>query len=312
VAGAYFALRTWVFGDPFRFYQGTSPARALLSGHWLGALAGVGEWWPRALPEAVPRKLYAGAALLLAIAAVSASLVDARARRALAAVTLALLGAAALLFSHWGWSASGEGGRVLYAIAAIAALALALPLRSPARRLRRAAWIVALVLLGSGLALTRGAVERRAAAGAEMNALTTALLATADAMPRESFAIVVVPDRLGAIPFARNGQGGMMLPPVQPRSLAPHLVVQLREELPRWPEMLRRNIVGRLKAEPLADVTARPDADASGRPLLLPDRYYCWNPRAHALVALPIEFDPEFRDWDATWVRALDEAGCHE
>ena len=87
-------------------------------------------------------------------------------RRVLAAIVLALLAALALLFSHWGWSATGEGGRVLYAPAAIAALAVALPLRSPERRFRLAAWIVAVVLLGSGLLLTRGAVERRVQAGA--------------------------------------------------------------------------------------------------------------------------------------------------
>jgi hypothetical protein len=43
---------------------------------------------------------------------------------------------------------------------------------------------------------------------------------------------VIVPDRIGAIPFARNGQGGMMLPPVQHRSLSPNLVVQLADDLP--------------------------------------------------------------------------------
>ncbi len=56
----------------------------------------------------------------------------------LVAIVLAFFAALALLFSHWGWSVTGEGGRVLYALAAIAALAVALPLRSPERTLRAA------------------------------------------------------------------------------------------------------------------------------------------------------------------------------
>ena len=146
--------------------------------------------------------------------------------------------------------------------------------------------------------LTRGAVERRVEAGAEVRALIAALAETADALPAGSYAFIIVPDRLGSIPFARNAQGGLMLPPVQPRSLSAQLVVQLAEELPSWPRLLEKNIVGRLKAEPLASVTADPQAPGTSSPPAVPDRYYCWSPRRHALVALPLAFAPGFRDWD--------------
>jgi len=311
IAAAYFAFRMWLFGDPFRFYPGTSPALALLSGHWLAALPASGNWWPLALPEEGPRRVCAVAALLLAIAAVSAAMQDRRERRVLAAIVLAGLAALALLFSHWGWSDTGEGGRVLYAPMAIAALAVALPLRSPDPRLRVAAWIVALVLLGSSLLLTRAAVERRAQAGAEVHALVAALRETADALPAGSYAFVIVPDHLGSIPFARNGQGGLMSPPVQPRSLSPQLVVQLAVDLPNWPQLLEKNIIGRLKSEPLASVTADPQAPGTTPPRAVPDHYYCWSLRSHSLVALPLVFEPGFRDWDAVWARALDAAGCY-
>lgn len=310
IAAAYFVYRTWIFGDPFRFYPGTSPGMALLSGHWLAALPASGDWWPLALPEAGPRRTYAVAALLLAIAAVSAAVQDRRERRVLAAIVLAWLAALALLFSHWGWSNTGEGGRVLYAPAALAALAVALPLRSRERRLRLAAWGVALVLLGGGLTLTLGAVERRALAGAEVRALIAALRETADALPAGSYAFVIAPDHLGSIPFARNAQGGLMSPPVQPRPLSGQLVVQLAEDLPSWPALLEKNIIGRLKSEPLASVTADPQAPGASPASAVPDRYYCWSPRRHALVALPLAFEPGFRDWDAAWARALDAAGC--
>ncbi len=70
-------------------------------------------------------------------------------------------------------------------------------------------------------------------------------------MPAGSYAFVIVPDHLGSIPFARNAQGGLMLPPVQPRSLSQQLIVQLADDLPAWPAQLEKNIVGRLKAEPV-------------------------------------------------------------
>ena len=310
IAAGYFAYRAWIFGDPFRFYPGTSPGLSLLSGKWLAALPASGDWWPLVLPEAGPRKAFGFAGLLLAIAAISAGLRDRGEARVLMAIVLSFVAALALLFSHWGWSETGEGGRVLYAPAAIAALALALPLRTPDRRLRDASWLVAAVLLGSALLLTRGAVERRAHAGAEMTALIAALAQTADTLPPGSYAFILAPDHLGSIPFARNAQGGLMLPPAQPRSLSGQLIVQLAADLPGWPLLLEKNIIGRLKAEPLASVTADPQAPATSSPLAVPDYYYCWNADRHMLVALPLAFAPGYRDWDEIWARALDAAGC--
>ena len=101
-----------------------------------------------------------------------------------------------------------------------------------------------------------------------------------------------------------------MLPPVQPRSLSAQLVVQLAADLPRWPELLEKNIVGRLKSEPLANVTADPQTPGTTRARAVPDHYFCWSLERHALVALPLAFAPGFRDWDAMWARALDDAGC--
>jgi hypothetical protein len=312
LAAAYLAFRTWLFGDPMRFYPGTSPGRVLLSGQWLLALRGMGEWLPVVLPEALPRQAYGVAVLLLGVGALTAAYANPRERRMLAAIVLATTVSLALLFSHWQWSARGEGGRVLHPVAAIVTLALALPLRAAASRLRVASWVAAAVLLGSGLLLTRGAVERRVEAGAQVNALVAALRETAEALPAGAYAFVIAPDHIGAIPFARNGQGGLMLPPVQPRSLAPQLVVQLAVELPAWPAQLEANIIGRLKSEPLDSVTAAPGKPGTSLPFALPDRYYCWSPAKRALVPLALTLEPGFRNWDAEWERALDAAACRD
>jgi hypothetical protein len=310
IGAAYFAYRTWIFGDPFRFYPGTSPGSDLLKGKWLLALPASADWWPLVMPEHLLLHVYGLSALFLGIAAASAGLTDRHEGRVLVAIAGAFFAACALLFSHWGWSGNGEGGRVLYALAAIASLAVALPLRSPDGALRRVGLMIALVLLACGLVLTRGAVDRRAEAGAEMNALTAALAATADAMPPSSYGFVVVPDRIGAIPFARNAQGGIMLPPVQRRPLSPNLVVQLADDLPNWPKMLAANIIGRLKAEPLQDVTANPHTPAGTDAALSPDRFYCWNVKTHTLVSMPLVFAPGYADWSEVWARGLDAAGC--
>jgi hypothetical protein len=241
---------------------------------------------------------------------VSASLQHRLERRVLVALVLTFLAALAMLFSHTGWSVTGEGGRVLYAIAAIAALAVAIPLRTPDRRLRSVAWIVTVVLLASSFVLTQAAVERRAQAGAEVRALIAALAQTADAVPAGSYAFVIVPDHVGSIPFARNAQGGLMLPPVQPRPLSAQLIVQLADDLPAWPPQLEKNIVGRLKTESIWDVAADREASGTQLPPAVPDRFFCWNSRSRALVALPLTFRAGFADWNEAWGRALDGAGC--
>jgi hypothetical protein len=101
-----------------------------------------------------------------------------------------------------------------------------------------------------------------------------------------------------------------MLPPAQPRSLSGQLVVQLAYDLPSWPELLEKNIVGRLKTEPLASMTADLQPAETSPPRAVPDHYFCWSPQSHTLVALPLAFEPGFRDWNEVWARALDSAGC--
>jgi hypothetical protein len=101
-----------------------------------------------------------------------------------------------------------------------------------------------------------------------------------------------------------------MLPPVQSRSLSAQLIVQLPDDLPGWPDMLEKNIVGRLKVEPLASVTAGPPPAGALPPHAVPDPYYCWSARSGKLVQLPLAFAPGFRDWNEVWARALDTGGC--
>ena len=310
VAAAYFVFRAVLFGDAFRVYPGASPLRALVTGEWLVALPGIVSWSAAALPETGARIGFACSALALAGCAIVAGLRERAAARAFAVVAATVAIGFALVLAQLRWPGNGEGGRVLYAIGAVAALGLALPLAAAGPRLRALAWSCATVLLASEYLLAHEGVLRWVQAGDDARALAAALAATAAATPAEGYAFVVIPDHVGAIPFGRNAQGGLIVPPVQAQPLSSRLIVQTPDGLAQWPDLIERDIIGRLRREPLARVVANLRPPKVSPPYALPDRYFCWSPHARALVPLPSIADAGLANWDATFARALDAAGC--
>src|SRR4029450_4238583 len=117
------------------------------------------EWARIALPEAKPLAVFAVSGVVLAVCAVAASVAERTKGRALVALAFALATAFALLLPHWKWAGTGEGGRVLLAIGAIACVAAALPLAA-ARQPRTLAWVAAFALLGSQYLLADAGRER--------------------------------------------------------------------------------------------------------------------------------------------------------
>ncbi|MEO8674398.1 MAG: hypothetical protein ABI569_02400 [Casimicrobiaceae bacterium] len=309
IAAAYFTFRRIIFGDPFRFFPGASPFMALITFEWLASVPGMLHWGTLALPGTGPRTVFVASGLALTVCALAAGVAERAKGRALAAMAFALLAAFALLLSQWQWSVTGEGGRVLAAIGAIALVAAALPLaaRGPPRAL---AWMAALVLLGSQFVLTQAAVARWVRAGEDTPMLARKLAALARAMPLDSYAFVVIPDHIGAIPFGRNAQIGFMLPPIQSSPITQQLIVQTDENLAPWPDLFTRDVVGRLKRE---QFDPRPSSSVPPKvapPHATPDHWLCWSPNTRALQPLDLVLAPDLANWDAAWKQALDVSGC--
>ena len=310
LAVAYFVLRLWIFGDPFRVFPGSSPLRTLVSGEWMSNLWSLAIWWPQVMPEALPRRVFGVALLLLALLALVAAARERPMGRMLLVCALAGAGAAGMLLLQLTWPPNGEGGRLLYEFWAIAAIGLTIPLAVKSPRWIATAWIIVGAALVAETTLARAAIERRADAGRDMTALLGSIATIADAVPSDGYAFVVLPDYVGTIPFGRDSQAGLMLPPLQSRPLAPRLVVQTTIELDRWPDLFQRDIIGRLQREPLGDVAANPLTPKVPPPHLRPTKYYCFSPRARALVPLALQFAPDLSDWTQQWLQALTQAGC--
>ena len=247
---------------------------------------------------------------LLALLVGATALGERRWRAAVFVLAIATLGALAMLLAHWRWVSSGEGGRVLYPIWAIATLLLVLPLAASGPLLRSAGWVAVVGLIVSETSLAQAAIERWIEAGRDMRSLIAVMgQVAADAQP-SGYGFVVVPDHVGPIPFARNAQGGLLSPPTQQRPLSPWLMVQTPDELDRWPDLFARDVIGRLRREPLAAVAGNLLTPKVPAPHALPDRYYCWSPRAHALMPLALAFAADLSDWSVRWRQVLPAAGC--
>jgi hypothetical protein len=230
--------------------------------------------------------------------------------RALAALALAAGAGVGMLLLQLTWPANGEGGRVFYEVWALCAAALGLPLASARPTVRASAAAAALIVVAAGALLAHAAIDLRVSAGRDLDLLRAGLARLAANVPPDGYAFVVVPDHLGAIPFARNAQAGLLLPPLQATPLSPRVIVQTPLELDRWPDLFTRDIIARLRKEPLAEVTANPLTPRTEPPHAMPDRFFCFNPRTHALAALRLDFAPGLSDWEAQWRLTLASSEC--
>jgi hypothetical protein len=320
---AYFAMRAAIFGSPFQVYAGTSPLNALASGAWVSTMSSVGAWVDATLPLPFARALFLTAIVVL-LALGTAACLRHRASRVswLAVVILALLSIALLLPHLSTLAANGEQGRLFYTTSALLALLVGLAISATVARAhatskrgrpwqRATALVASLVLIIAELLLLRATVAPWSVAGAQERALIVVLPGIADEVPEAGYGFVLVPDHLGSVPFGRNAQGGLMLPPTQARSISSRLIVQTPADLPAWPANAQRGLVDALRRYPLSQVwSAVASGEAQGT--ALPTDYFCWAETSARIVRVSLPVRTAQDDWLGAWRSALAGGPCAE
>lgn len=254
---AYLGLRVALFGSALQVYPDADPTAGMDMAEALRRVFVLG---------AIPQIVYADAAFkgvlaLIAIAlAALAALVVARRERAFASAWLlpaawAMLSLLSLLPHLGAIYAHGEGSRFYYATAAWLALLLAPGIAVPrSTGMQRAASIA---LIAAFAVAQTHTLAQWARAGAAMTELMPQLADAAATLDDDDFALAIVPDHVGPVPFVRNAQGGVAMPPQQATNLLPKLVPVLPIDVETWPARIARGDVAAIKQR---DIAPRLDA----------------------------------------------------
>ena len=294
VVGALSTAARWaIFGSPTEVYRGVHPQ--LLSGdHWRLLYTSGREFGHQVFPG-LPglTGLLAMSVITFACGGALAAGRGGAAVRALAVATVMMLAALALLLPHvMGFETNGIGGRLFYQPAAFYAAVLGLAVHEAL-----AAWdsrrATAMTTLAAAALRLAANVPWGLAAARDYASAHRSMRDAAAALGRlasdgsAGYALVVVPDAVGRVPFGRNAQAGLMLPPVQAAPISMRLLVQTDAEMGAVDRLIDGGALAALRAMPLADYLA---GAASGRPWprTPPDRTLCWNPWRRQLVPLDV------------------------
>ena len=240
-------------------------------------------------------------------------------RRVSVGLAVAMAWTLALLLPHLSeLSLRGEGGRLFYMTGAWLALWIALPLsavgarsysRAPSRLLSGAL----IFFIVTQAVLLHSELGDWIRAGSQMQQLVLALRNRYQTLDGDRYAFVFAPDAIGATPFARNANGAMVLPPVQPKPLLKRMLVFRPSESAEIPPLVNRRLIPVLKTHALNDAekhlsAAEPGADPT---TLWPTDLMCWRVDTAALV--PVTMTEPWRDathWTMAIRDGLRRAGC--
>ncbi len=287
VVAAFFAARAWWFDSAWQAYADGGERDA-----WASILSLV-DWWRGAVASA-PRASLTWLLASVAAAAMAMRNGGAESPRKRVALALAAAGAGQLLaalLNLGSFSADGDGGRLLVGPVAWFALSLGVLLASTSvievahatqTRLRLAAMSALLAVIAGSWA-SHARIAQFAAVQREMRALVVAIGRFAPG--RTDTTVLVVPDRRMGVVAARNGQGALVMPPLQSTGLLHRVVPTLPDELASRPAQFARGLGTRLtQLQP-----GRADL-ATLRRLLEPaapgpaPSYACWSSRRLAIV----------------------------
>jgi hypothetical protein len=298
----YFGYRAVLFGSLFQTYLPRPEGEAAWWVRLAEAARSLPDWWSGLTGERPGR---AAAYVLLLLAGTVVTLVRCWGPRLRLGVAFLLAGAGLLVATAANLGAfppSGESGRLFYGPFAWLALAIGTLTLQPAGATRSAAdrvaagLIVVSVLIGAGLLnATLRHVEQ---AQDRSRALVAALAAWEEGT---QVTMLLIPELQGPVVAFRNGQGGIVLPPLQSQPMLHRVVPSLPGDIPKRYDEFAAGLGTRLvKIQPQrADAATLRDLlqrDAASWPALA-----CWVPGDRRIFRLdPV--DPSDRD---EWIRRV-------
>lgn len=310
---AFFSWRAHLFGHAFWVYA--TPGADQASVDWLArlmlSLGSMGPWW----------QALTGGALLLSTAYLVALLagtvllgIDAGRRQWwLALALLAASGGMALatVLNLGSFLAHGEGGRLSYGPIAWAALAIgafglhATDARNRGRwRVPGAALLLVAVALGGVLLIAQ--LQRVRSAQDGLATLARALPAFIDAHP--GYTLLLAPETDGQVVLLRNGQGALMLPPLQAEGLLHRMLPTLPSDIAERHLRIAGGMLAQFEKHRFQHLEGPEVARLfDPAPARWPDHYVCWSQRERRIIELPA---PDPAD-AAAWTEAL-RAGLAE
>jgi hypothetical protein len=134
---------------------------------------------------------------------------------------------------------------------------------------------------------------------AEMLQVTRAIPALASEIDDQQYALMLLPDYLTVVPFVRNAQGGVVMPPRQPVSYLTKMAAMSPLQFAEWESHFSDNTIGQVRG-----------------PDVVFDRsnffgVYCWVPSSghfQLLAAKPHVNDA--KTWEAETVKEATEKNC--
>lgn len=296
LALAYFGWRYWIFGSPWKVYpdshfpSGVAEFWLRISALrfvfvypyaeydvvWCAMIGSVAMVWLAALKPAARGASFAAIALTIVL---------------FACFFLYLLAPATSLAIA---AENGEGIRNLYFPWAMFSLFAGFAIAH--HRVRLALLCAMLVIAFWGqwklVTLWHDAAD-------QMLRVTTAVPALANTLSEKQYALLLLPDHLGAVPFVRNAQGGVVMPPRQRISYLPKMAAMTPLQFAEWEQHFADNTIGGLKVPSVAFDRA----SLAG--------VYCWVPsrdRFELLNARPRADNA--KSWEAETMSEATQTGC--
>lgn len=295
IAGLYLAWRAWLFGNAWQVYDPV--AKVGLPEKFLQAMSTLPAWWQALAADSPqwgpPLLVLSALALVLATAAATHAKHPLR-------IVLALLCASgglvlATLLNLGGMSGLGEGGRLLYGPMAWLSLALgvaAAEMRTdtlfnrPSRwraRLRAGYLGVLMACVVCAAFMLQALLQHAWSVQDNLRQLVAAIPDWSERHP--GLTMLLVEENDGAFVFARNAQGGIVLPPLQSQGYLHRVLPGLPAESPLRRDQFCHGYATRL-VELMPQVADAAMLKALNEPAAAswPATLACWSMREKRIV----------------------------